>query len=175
MKGIWLVLLVASFLQAGFEPIHTAIMYGKLDTVKQMLSDDEDLLEEPTGSGLTPFHIAIKARNIPIANYLLNHGANINAQDDTGISALHLAVKKKRIALVRYLVQHDANLNIQNESGITPLHQAAFSGLLTIVEYLVDVGAEPLLTNNNGSTPYDLAMAKNNKLVANFLRYYNKK
>jgi len=169
--------IVASFfmvstLLAEFSEIHTAIMYGEYESVKMMIEEDADVVEELTGTELSPLHIAIKARHLKIAQLLLDHKADINAQDKNGISALLLAVKSKRMRLVRFLVKRQANLDIKNSSGITPLHQAAYSGNLEIVKYLIEMGATVDIENENGTTPYELAEAKDNKDVAAFLSYY---
>ncbi len=172
MKFFILLYIIVSFAHADFAEIHDAIMFNDIDKVKNLIENDLADIDEPTGSGLTPLHIAIKVRSIDIATYLLGKGADIDSADDQGYTPLHLAVKKKRILLVKFLVNKGANTNVKNKYGITPLHQAAFSDQLEIVEYLISHGANPKIKNINGSTPYDLAVAKKNNNVASVLSYY---
>ncbi|KIM10319.1 MAG: hypothetical protein KU37_11010 [Sulfuricurvum sp. PC08-66] len=174
MRKILFVLLSMAMAWGGFAPLHDAVMYGHLDEVKAHLAKEPNDVMRPTSTGLTPLHIAIKMRDVVMAEYLLSMKADIDAQDDFGISALHLAVKQKRLDLVKFLIDRGANINIANESGITPLHQAAFTGELAIVEYLVQKGANPRAKNLNDATPFDLAMAKENKDVAAFLYHAQK-
>lgn len=165
-------LLTLNFAMAGFSEIHDAIMFNDLKKVQSLIENDLADIDEKTGSGLSPLHIAVKVRSIKIATYLLEKGANIDDADDQGYTALHLAVKKKRIKLVKFLVKKGADTNVKNSYGITPLHQAAFSDELEIVEYLIANGANPKVKNINGSSPYDLAVAKKNTNVSSVLSYY---
>ncbi|MDH5465331.1 MAG: ankyrin repeat domain-containing protein [Thiovulaceae bacterium] len=157
---------------AGFSEIHDAIMFNDIKKVQSLIDNDLADIDEKTGSGLTPLHIAVKVRSIQIATFLLAKGADIDSTDDQGYTPLHLAVKKKRINLVKFLVNKGADTNVKNTYGITPLHQAAFSDQLEIVEYLIAHGANPKVKNINGSTPYDLAVAKKNANVSSVLSYY---
>ena len=173
MKSFIMVFMLLSYVLAGFDKLHEAVMFKKFDTVKSLIEDDGVEVDAVSGSGLTALHIAIKARALEIADYLLEQEADIDAKDKNGYTPLHLAVKKKRLDLVRFVVNSGANLDVTNKYGISPLHQAAFSGELEIVEFLVNKGADPLIKNLNGSTAYDLAVAKRNDDVASFLEYYN--
>lgn len=174
MKKILFLAVAPLLLLADFDAVHDAVMYGKLEVLKAFIDEDPNSTHLPTTSGLTPLHIAIKVRNLEIAQYLLDMGADINAQDDYGVTPLHLAVKKKRLDLVRFLVLKKADINIKNISGITPLHQAAFSGEMPVVEFLHQMGANPNIRNEQNATPYDLAYAKGNLGIALYLKPYTK-
>lgn len=55
---------------------------------------------------------------------LLDHGANVDAQDGIGHTALIQAVGAAQGKSVRYLLAHGANVNLADKLGNTVLHQA---------------------------------------------------
>ena len=57
-----------------------------------------------------------------MVDYLLTHGADVNAQDDTFTSPLHLAEKYCMREVVTILLKHGADVNSQDSKGKTPLH-----------------------------------------------------
>lgn len=72
----------------------------------------------------TPFHWAAWNKNAPLMAYLLEHGANINAQNCSGETALHYAAKLNA-PILRDLLDHGANLEVETNQGETPLYWAA--------------------------------------------------
>lgn len=105
-------------------------------------------------------------------SFLLQQGADVNAQDKEGKSALHYVVASTRIKteffeqeqvqLIDTLLHYGANPNIQDRNGNTVLAQALQStigqhiGILEL-EKLLAGGANPNVQNNEGKTPLMLA------------------
>ena len=93
---------------------------------------------------------------------LLDHGANVNAEDEWGRSPLQIVLKHSSInddslSLVQLLAKHDADVNKQDGNRITPLHVAAYRQHLELVRVLLDNGASVDAKNIWGSTPlYEL-------------------
>lgn len=52
-----------------------------------------------------------------VVEWLVEHGANVNTQDEMGYSALHIATQEKHTELVSYLLRNGANVNIQDKFG----------------------------------------------------------
>lgn len=57
---------------------HSAARLGKLDALREFITADPSLVNAPGGDGQTPLHFA---STIAIADFLLTHGADINARD----------------------------------------------------------------------------------------------
>lgn len=68
--------------------------------------------------------------------FLLEHGANVDAQDIFGTTATHYAVGNNNFEIVNLLVKNGANLRLQDKKGHTPLMAADTGGFLNIKEYL---------------------------------------
>ena len=56
---------------------------------------------------------------------LIDHGANVNAKDQTNSTPLHLASSVGSIDTVRLLIDHSADVTAQDVHRMTPLHMAA--------------------------------------------------
>ncbi|KJV73496.1 ankyrin repeat family protein [Orientia tsutsugamushi str. UT76] len=60
--------------------------------VQQLINKDSTLVNSKYKNGTTALSVALKYKNLPIAEILLSNGANVNAQDNDGHTALHLVV-----------------------------------------------------------------------------------
>jgi ankyrin repeat protein len=105
---------------------------------------------------------------VNIVKFLLKHGTDVNARDDTSaLSSLHLAEYGDELAVARMLVKHKANVNSQDNIGKTPLH--ILLGHRTYSEddvvdhalLLLEHGAEVNIRDNDNETPLLLAMEQN--------------
>lgn len=84
-------------------------------------------------------HIACKKDCLRSAIFLLESGADINAQGPDG-SALCIAASDGHVAMARQLLEHGADIDAQGPSG-NALQRAARLGQLEVVELLLDYGA----------------------------------
>ncbi|MBI3149751.1 MAG: ankyrin repeat domain-containing protein [Betaproteobacteria bacterium] len=75
------------------------------------------------------------------AEVFLRHGANALAKDRQGTTALHVAAEEDR-SMCRLLISAGVPVNVRNGSGLTPLHFSVLQGKQQIVEALVDLGAD---------------------------------
>lgn len=77
-------------------------------------------------AGYTPLHDVAKTDWVQGADFLIAHGANVNAQTTYGkMTPLHLAVQRKNKRMVELLISKGANLNIKDHSGRTPIYIAS--------------------------------------------------
>jgi ankyrin repeat protein len=88
---------------------HSAARLGLLDKLRELIQADPSLVHARGGDGKQPLHFA---RNIQIAELLLNHNADINAKDidHESTPAQHLIGEHPDVA--RYLVQRGAKRDI---------------------------------------------------------------
>ena len=72
-------------------------------------------------NGSTPLHRACGPGYTEVAEYLLNHGANINEIDNYGNTSLHYAIEENQIAIVKLLCDYHADINIKNHEHKSPM------------------------------------------------------
>jgi ankyrin repeat protein len=81
--------------------------------------------------------------------WLLRHGARINARGYNDWTALHLACKRGCLGAVKILLENGADMNAQTiiDGGWTPLMEACSAGKKDVVEFLLENGADPGIYN----------------------------
>ncbi|XP_007891530.1 nuclear factor of kappa light polypeptide gene enhancer in B-cells inhibitor, alpha b [Callorhinchus milii] len=83
----------------------------------------QSLLDNRNYNGLTCLHLAVKNRHYQMVNYLIQLGANINAQEtSSGRTALHLAVEEQDADMVSLLLVCRADPNALMYNGCTAFH-----------------------------------------------------
>lgn len=89
---------------------------------------------------------------------LLQHGADINAQDAQGWTALHTAASRGMIKACEALVELNIDLNLQTKNDRrTALYIACMCGEEAIVRLLLHHGANARITNAKGVLPVEVA------------------
>ena len=103
-------------------------------------------------AGYTALHYASRAGNNKIVEYLLDHGANPNAQTKSGKETpLHRAAYQGHDTTVTLLLKHGANPLLQNADGDTALHKSASRKLYTVTNILLENSPDLLgVVNNKG-------------------------
>ncbi|MCF6776219.1 ankyrin repeat domain-containing protein [Thiotrichales bacterium 19X7-9] len=125
------------------------IRTGDLDEVKGLLSGQSVNFNI---NGQTPLHLAAMFNQLEIINYLLDHGADINARDRYGNTALFYAVLNGHLSIVEQLLWRGAEANTINQDGDTPLHEASEESEYIIIEALLKYGADISIKNAEGHT-----------------------
>ena len=114
------------------------------------------------------------------ALFLIRHGADVAARDDTHSTPLHIASSKDKesVSLMDLLIRHGADVNAPNRERSTPLHVAASSRMAlesTIVRLLLLHGAKVDATDSKGRTPLDVASLEGNYWIAKVLSGYKER
>ena len=97
--------------------------------------------------------------NLEVAEFLLERGADVNAQDKGGLIPLHNASSYGHLDIAALLIKYNTVVNATDKWGFTPLHEAAQKGRTQLCALLLAHGADTFLKNQEGQTPVDLASA----------------
>ena len=71
-----------------------------------------------------PLHLAIKNKEIEIAKFLLDKGADIEAYDQAGNTAIFHAIHSDSLEMVKLLIERGADFKVQNMVFSTPLNHS---------------------------------------------------
>ncbi len=97
-----------------------------------------DVNDAATEDGMTALHFAAQNGNTEVVQYLLEHGADIKAQDHVlSRTAVHLAAENGNLECVKFLAEHGADLLDKDAYGATALHYAAGNNKLDVMKYLI--------------------------------------
>ena len=177
--------------RSGFMPLLFAAQQGNLAIARSLIAAGADptaAAEDGSDALLLTIESMIRGvfepekadgRHRQLALYLIEHGANLNAQS-AGRTPLHSAVWTAQPDLVKALLDRGADPNPRlkkrmprvgrflggafevNMAGATPFWLAAHLADVPMMRLLVDHGADPLAASDDGSTPLMMAVGLDN-------------
>lgn len=155
VRGIVITLLLAAgFLLWSHEPVprgvYDAVVSGDIDLVRKRVRDGGEVNWAPTESGFGALHEAVFHGRRDIAELLLAHGADANAQGVYGDAPLH---DVRDPVLARMLLDSGARTDLQSNTLGTPLHAAVMHREPALVELIIEYGARVEALDVNDSTP----------------------
>jgi ankyrin repeat protein len=143
-----------------------AALHGGHIRVAELLCQHGAVLDVQGREDRAPLHIVVTASDWPenlavrAVQFLLEHGADINARRKDLLTPLDLAVLRGDLKMARVLLDYGANVNAGNNRGQTLLHQMLwadnkdrFSAAQLLIEHGADVNAQ----DNYNDTPLHLA------------------
>ncbi|CAI9718034.1 transient receptor potential cation channel subfamily A member 1 homolog [Octopus vulgaris] len=157
-------------------PLHYAVRYGNIDIVK-LLVENGAHINDPGDYGAQPLHFAAKykrdaskrsdatpvSEDVPDAEdlaeygvipYLVERGADINAQDTYGSTPLHFAAMRGNDVAVTLLVQFPhIEVDKVDKTQMTALHTAARYNQKAVAEALINAGAKIRCFDDERCTP----------------------
>lgn len=157
------------------EGIHEAAALGDLNRTAEVLRQDPSQAQAFSPDGWTPLHLACFFGHPELANYLLRHGARLDAlsRNSEANLAIHAAVAGGHAAVVGVLLEAGAEpARSKGRGGTTPLHLAAESGDLALLELLLEKGADVGVEDDLGRTPVDMARRSGHAKAADYLLRY---
>ncbi|XP_065883611.1 poly [ADP-ribose] polymerase tankyrase-2-like [Dysidea avara] len=138
---------------------------GNLTKVKKLCNDGNINCTDDQGRNSTPLHLAAGYNHHEVAEYLLQHGAEVNATDKGGLIPLHNASSYGHMDIAQLLIKHGSKINVMDRWKFTPLHEAAQKGRTQLCSLLISHGADVNLKNQENQTSYDLATAEDVKAL----------
>ncbi|KAH9046078.1 ankyrin repeat-containing domain protein [Lactarius hengduanensis] len=167
----------------GRTPLSEISAQGYLEFVKLLLEHNAETEYRWTEASSGALAAALCNGQFDLANFLLDHDVNINAQGHKGETPLHQLTRETGAHLkgVQWLLEHGADVNALNNSDQTPLMMASQSlmylsepradamvqgegwrssnskDMLEIIRLLLSHGADTRAEDNSGMTPLHLA------------------
>src|SRR6266545_2358708 len=97
--------------------IHQAALDGDLDKLKKAIKTNPEIVNSSDYDKNTPLHLAAIHDHVEAVKFLLENGANIDAQNSSDMTPLHLAAKQGFINVVTVLLSRNPNLNAKDSRG----------------------------------------------------------
>jgi hypothetical protein len=133
-----------------YQVIETGNMGGLRRLVEEEGMDVNDTEDE---FGTFPLLLACMSDRLEAAQYLLDHGANINKTGGGWWTALMVACMQRHLEMVRLLLSRGASPSIRDSGGRTALFHASYGGDVEIIRLLNQTGrAEVNARSDGGAT-----------------------
>jgi ankyrin repeat protein len=139
--------------------------YARMNQVEELLQMIMKgiKLNEKDGFGATALHCAIAEKSVDVIALLLEHNADVTAQDSDGKTPMHYAIEYNLPAVAEELLKKNSSvIAIADRFGNEPLWTAAFNakGNYELVSLLLRYGADPEHRNNINLSPLDIPKRK---------------
>jgi len=131
---------------------------GETERILELLAADPQLLRADLGEGMTPLHYGVYYGHVPIVDYALAHGMDINMKDRRGLSPVWFSVSGSRPAMLRKLIALGVDLSVKNPEGDNMLFRAARAGNVEIFSILLENGFKIDEKNGHGASALDYAL-----------------
>jgi ankyrin repeat protein len=149
-----------------------AIEDGDLDAVKALIEDDGSAVDTPIEYGehsITPLLKAAWDGDVPIVQYLIGKGADVNARaTDTKETALINAVTREHTEVIKALLAAKADVTLRNSFDFNAFTSAVAAGNQEIAALLLDASAK-VGEGASGLTPLAFAVSTGNVEMIRFL------
>jgi ankyrin repeat protein len=113
----------------GFTALHFASYFGQPAAARVLIENGaavDAVAANPTQ--VMPLHSAASARNLEAVRLLLEHGAPVNARQQSGWVPIHAAAQNGDRPMVELLLKHGADPALTNADGKTPAAVAREKG-----------------------------------------------
>ena len=134
-------------------PLLSAAISGDIQKILKF-TKNKNRINLTNNKGFTALHWACVGRKLPIIEYLLSIGADVNAITERGETTLHWSVRSNNIKCTLAIL-NKINKNLigyKNYQGFTALHFSASKGNYAIFIELLKQGADIYSTNRFNAT-----------------------
>ncbi|GBP09032.1 Tankyrase [Eumeta japonica] len=118
----------------GNSALLDAAKKGNLARVQRLVTPETINCRDAQGRNSTPLHLAAGYNNYEVAEYLLENGADVNAQDKGGLIPLHNASSYGHLEIAASLIKHKTVVNA-TDKWVLLLHEAAQKDAPNCVPY----------------------------------------
>jgi hypothetical protein len=152
-------------------PLYYAVFCGFTELAKWLITMHAEDVNAKCYADRTPLHVASQEGHVDVVQVLLDHGAHVNAQEDSmKWTPLHFASFEGNLKVAQLLLEHEATLNTRSKAGNTPVYLAVRGGHMEVVRLLLSHGADVHINGESGGSPLKIATGKGRHDIVQLLR-----
>jgi len=159
-------------------PLHLASYYGGFKVAKLLLNRGvninvrDEKCQTPLHKALTDLDNTVSALwdyYVDAVRFLLDHGADLDAEDNNHSTPLHVISKYGNTKATQLLLEHGARADATDNDHSTPLHVAIQYNNVEAARLLLEHGARVDALDNDHFTPLHVAIQDGNVGAARLL------
>lgn len=121
--------------------IFQAAQMGKVAIVAKLIESDPAIVKSRDFQDVTALHWAAINNQIPVAKYLMDHGAEVDAIGGELVATpLHWCTRNGHLNMAKLLMKRGANPMLQDSQGFNALHLGTHSSNAMLVLFLMMAG-----------------------------------
>lgn len=110
----------------GYYPIHAAVHYNNIDTIKALIKHKPSIVNQVTKENVSPLYYSLgyggQEVSLETIKLLLDNEADVSIAMYDGDTPMHMAHYNANKEALELLIACGANINVQNNDKKTPLH-----------------------------------------------------
>lgn len=126
---------VNSVSDTGSTPVRSACFMTHYEIVTYLVENNADILKPNYNGGTCLIN---SVQSVPLCEFLIKHGADVNAQDIQFKTALHYAIQEHRFETTKLLLENRADPFIKSRYGDDALETACLKCATHVFEYLCE-------------------------------------
>ncbi|KAL1822726.1 hypothetical protein DCAR_0310566 [Daucus carota subsp. sativus] len=141
--------------------VYTAAAYGDMEKLERLVRIEGCSVTQPDSLGYYALQWASLNNRPAAAQYIIQHGGDVNAADHTGQTALHWSAVRGAVQVAELLLQEGASVGAADMYGYQATHVAAQYGQTAFLYHIVTKwNADPDVPDNDGRSPLHWASYK---------------
>ena len=142
-------------------PLYYSVLYGFYDLAEHLTINHPHCINASKTD--SPLYAALSKNHIQTAEFLLEHGADVDARD-WGASTTLLRVLSwlydydNLLNMVKLLLEHGADVNAQDRSRTSSLHLVGRYGKVEVAQILLEHKADVNIQDEDGKTPLHIVL-----------------
>ena len=137
--------------------------------VEKMLSSGKVAVDDRNNKGFTALIYAVDKGHHELAERLVEHGADVNAENEIGWTALMSAAVNGDVETAGLLLDNGADVNHGNRHEDDALIRAVANNRIDMISFLIRNGADINHRNRNGESALDKAFISGNRAIIKLL------
>ena len=147
------------------------VLYSSNHTDPVTLLTVHGIIQSDMKNGYTPLDMAaFSIRYMPMVKFLIDKGANVNAQASSGATPMFWAVMRQQKDELVYLMDHGGNVNLADAYGDTILDMVLHLQYFTMIQPLLDHGADVNAVDQSTHRPLFYALQMDDHKWADLLK-----
>ncbi|KFM80845.1 Protein fem-1-like protein, partial [Stegodyphus mimosarum] len=126
---------VNSVSDTGSTPVRSACFMTHYEIVVYLVLNNADILKPNYNGGTCLIN---SVQSVPLCEFLIEHGAEVNAQDIQFKTALHYAIQEHRFETTKLLLENGADPLIKSRYGDDALQTACLKSATHVFDYLCE-------------------------------------